>query len=245
MSSAAVRPWAEPRAREQVYRFLAAAYLHPLTADALRTLSDPGVLQELATLLGEDAIAGLKEFSANAGAHADLTALRQEFMDLFAVPAGRYVTPFEDVYRGASADRKLGPLLGEHAVAVQRLYRAAGADVDERCGALPTHIGVELAFMSFLCEREAEATAGTAAESAPDGSANGKASGAGCRDLQLRFLRDHLNAWFPQLSSAIRERAASGLYRGLAEFTQAVLRHDSAWLLSLPSPVAKTPAVVR
>jgi TorA maturation chaperone TorD len=245
MSGMANQPWLDPQTRQQVYHFLAAAYLRPLTSEALRHLADPGVLQELAALVGEDAIADLKDFWASAGARVDEEELRQEYMDLFAVPAGRYVTPFEDVYRGASADRKLGPLLGEHAVAVSRLYRVAGADLDERCTELPTHVGVELAFMSFLCAREAEAEAalGRAIGSPSNGDEGGRARSAYYQALQRRFLQDHLNAWFSQLSCAIRERAKSGLYRGIAALTQAVLRKDAAWLTTQPSPAVATAAV--
>jgi TorA maturation chaperone TorD len=242
--SAGDSAWLDPQARGQLYHFLAAAYLRPLTPEALRHVTDPGVLEELAALLGEGAIAALGDFAATARGQANAEGLQQEFMDLFAVPGGRYVTPFEDVYRGASAERQLGPLLGEHALAVKRLYRAAGGDVDENCKELPTHVGVELAFMSFLCAREAAARSGEG-----DASAGGEGAGAPApcalyRTLQLRFLREHLNAWFPQLSAAIRARAASGLYRGLAELTAAVLERDAASPMSEPAPGVAAPAMV-
>jgi TorA maturation chaperone TorD len=227
-----------------LYQFLAAAYLRPLTPEALHHLTDPGVLQELAALFGEEATVTLREFSTRSHREKRDEGLRQEFMDLFAVPAGRYVTPFEDVYRGASAERQLGPLLGEHAVAVKRLYRAAGGEVEENCKELPTHIGVELAFMSFLCAREAAAKCAEGDASASAGDANAPAPCAFYRSLQLRFLREHLNAWFPQLSTAIREKASSGLYRGLAELTEVVLERDAAWLSSAPAPEIAVPAAV-
>jgi len=46
------------------------------------------------------------------------------------------------------------------------------------------------------------------------------------------------------LSEAIRERAASDLYRGLAELTEAVLQRDATWLMSQPAPGSATPAAV-
>ena len=53
-------------------------------------------------------------------------------MDLFAVPTGRYVTPFEDVYR---AEKRRGQAHGVHCWAVRlslviRAYREAGATLD-------------------------------------------------------------------------------------------------------------------
>jgi TorA maturation chaperone TorD len=244
MNGTANSSWRDPQAREQLYHFLAAAYLRPLTPEALRHLTDPGVLQELAALFGEEATVALKEFSTRGHGEAREEGLQQEFMDLFAVPAGRYVTPFEDVYRGASAERPLGPLLGEHAVAVKRLYRAAGGDVEENCKELPTHVGVELAFMSFLCAREAAAQSGEGDACASEADANAPAPCAFYRSLQLRFLREHLTAWFPQLSNAIQEKSSSGLYRGLAELTEVVLERDAAWLMSQPAPAVAAPAAV-
>jgi TorA maturation chaperone TorD len=243
----------DPQARERLYHFLAAAFLRPLTPEALHQLTNPEVLNELAQMFGEEAIAALRDHAATSPGEAAAQSLQQEFMDLFAVPGGRYVTPFEDVYRGASPERKLGPLLGEHAVAVRRLYRAAGGEVEAHCKELPTHIGVELAFMSFLCAKEAAARCDDA-DASPSSEADASrseedAQRQGCateryRALQGMFLREHLNAWFPRLNRAIQEQAASGLYRGLAELTEAVLERDAAWLLSEPpSGVAASTAV--
>lgn len=244
MSGTGNSSWLDPQTREHLYHFLAAAYLRPLTPEALRHVTDPGVLQELAALFGDEAIVVLRAFSTRASGETGGEDLQQEFMDLFAVPAGRYVTPFEDVYRGASAERQLGPLLGEHAVAVKRLYRAAGGEVDENCKELPTHVGVELAFMSFLCAREAAARCGEEYASAGEREASGPAPCAFYRELQLRFLREHLNAWFPQLSRAIQKKASSGLYRGLAELTEVMLERDAAWLISQSPPVTEPSAAV-
>jgi TorA maturation chaperone TorD len=244
MSGAGKDSWLDPQVREQLYHFLAAAYLRPLTSQALSRLTDPNVLNELSEAFGKEALGSLKGYSATARGEAGMQDLQQEFMDLFAVPTGRYVTPFEDVYRGASAERQLGPLLGEHAVAVKRLYRAAGGEVEENCKELPTHVGVELAFMSFLCAREAAAQCGEGDISVGERDAKAPAPCAYYRSLQLRFLREHLNAWFPQLSSAIREKASSGLYRGLAELTKVVLERDAAWLMSQSAPVVAVPAAV-
>jgi len=214
----------EPQARAELYRFLAAAYLRPLSAEALRYLTSKGVLQEFYTVFGERVRPALRCFFDAASEAPDAERARQEYMNLFAAPTGAYVMPFEDVYRGAAEPGGRGPLLGERAIAARRLYREAGGEMDGDCKELPTHIGVELGFMSFLCAREAEAQRGGEG-------ANGKVHPCFYRGLQLRFLREHVGAWFPQLNRAIQKQASSGLYRGLAQLTEVVLERDAAWLM--------------
>ncbi len=225
------KPCLDAQARAQMYHFLSAIYLRPLGQDAIRHLMDPEVLEQLVSLFGEPAVAALKAFSASVRVDQDLETLRQEYMALFAVPTGRYVTPFEDVYQGEAADgsRIGGPLLGDRAVAVKQMYRSAGAEMERACMELPTHIGVELSFMSFLCEREQ-----TLLEDEIDNT-------TGCtryREFQIRFLQEHLNAWFPQLGKSIQAKAKSPLYRGLAQITAAFLAQDTCELLAHPASVS-------
>lgn len=211
------------QARAELYRFLAAAYLRPLSREALGYLTSKGVLQEFYSVYGEQVRPAIRCLLDAAAAAENVEGARQEYMDLFAAPTGAYVTPFEDVYRGATESGGRGPLLGERAIAAKRLYREAGAEIERDCRELPTHIGVELAFMAFLCAREAGCS---------QGGASGNVHPAFYRGLQLRFLREHLSAWFPRLSRAIQEQASSGLYRGLAQLTEVVLEKDAAWLIA-------------
>jgi TorA maturation chaperone TorD len=207
-----------------MYRFFSAVYLSPPREDLLRQLADTEFLEGLSRLFGADIVADLQSFSETTDLEHESETLNLEFMDLFAVPTGRYVVPFEDVYRGKGSS---GPLLGEQAIAVIRSYREAGAEMDREIKELPTHVGVELAFMSFLCEREAVAVI-EGAEAPPERDPD--ADRSRYRSLQTRFLRDHLNSWFPSLSSEIQARAASPLYRGLAIITEKFLYLDAAGL---------------
>ncbi len=216
-----------PGGRANMYRFLAAAYRGPLTREALRVARDEEFLDELGGLYGEPAVTELRSFAAGDGVR-DWETMKQEYMDIFAVPTGRYVMPFEDVYRGETVDGRQmrGPLLGERAIAVQRRYREAGAEMDRAGRELPTHIGVELAFMDFLCSMEA---------AEPDSAVGGVSPGERerrdlYRNLQRHFLHEHLNAWFPSLSRAIQAGARHALYRGLAQLTEAVIERDTAGL---------------
>lgn len=219
-------------ARRDLYRFLASVFLEPPDADLVRRIVDAKVLADLGSLFGRRAVKDLWRFAATVRVKEDLGSLRQEYMDLFAVPTGRYVTPFEDVYRGKTHDgqQERGPLLGDRAIAVLRVYRAAGAHLERGCKQLPTHIGVELSFMGFLCGAEAAALSQEAENGRPDRRATEATQSSRYRELQARFLRIHLNAWFPQLSEAIQMYTTSPLYRGLALLTEEFLAWDSVHL---------------
>ena len=164
----------------------------------------------------------------------DFEWLKQEYMDLFAVPTGRYVTPFEDVYLGKTRDGKpvTGPLIGEKAISVRRTYRGAGAVIDHACKELPTHIGVELSFMSFLCEMEAAAIRTEGEDGLQDRVRENTKDSLMLRDLQTRFLQEHISEWFPRLSQSIQVNTKSRFYRGLALLTEAFLAQDTARLLT-------------
>jgi len=220
----------DAQARGDMYAFLAAVYLRPPTADLVRHLLAEDFLEELSSLFGEEKVADLKKFAADTHPDSDFAALDQEYMNLFAVPTGRYVTPFEDVYQGQIVEGMLkrGPLMGERAIAARRIYRAAGADMDRTCKELPTHIGVELSYMNFLCERQAAAIGDEEGQALPDEEKRTAANSVRYRELQIKFLNEHLNAWFPQLSRSIQANAKSNFYLGLARITVAFLAYDTA-----------------
>jgi len=227
MESAVQQPRAE--ARGNIYAFLSTLYLRPPETTLLRQLFDQDCLAELAAFFGERALAGLRDLARAGPAGQTAPILKQEFMDLFAVPTGRYVMPFEDVYRGGSPDspEQRGPLLGVAAVAVNRMYRETGAQMDRTCKELPTHIGVELSFMSFLCEREAAALSEEGRRDVPAEDKEQPVISTLYQQIQLRFLREHLNRWFPQLSKKIQANTRSPLYQSLALITEELLARDT------------------
>ena len=222
----------EAEARGNMYGFLSTVYLRPPEQDLVRQVVAKDFLAELSSLFGGEAVAGLKNFAATVRVDKAIPSLKQEYMDLFAVPTGRYVTPFEDVYRGKPVEGKQerGPLLGERAIAVRRIYREAGAEMDRACKELPTHIGVELSFMSFLCEREAAAIRSEEGNGLQDQEKRKAMDSDRYRELQVRFLQEHLNDWFSQLSQAIQANAKSPFYKGLALITAEFLARDTASL---------------
>jgi len=234
------------KARGNVYRFLSAIYLLAPTKDFVENMLDADFLEQLAALFGQGPVAALSSYAGSTELHEDLELIQQDYMDLFAVPAARYVTPFEDIYRGTRVDgsQEPGPLLGVQAIDVKVMYRIAGAEIGETCKELPTHIGVELAFMKFLCDREAEAT-GNACAAVPPGHGAGVGSDARIyRELQSRFLQLHLNNWFAQLNRAIQEKAGTHFYRAWAQLTEEFVARDAAELVAQITAEKSTQAAV-
>ncbi|MEJ2179697.1 MAG: molecular chaperone TorD family protein, partial [Gammaproteobacteria bacterium] len=148
------------------------------------------------------------------------------YMNLFVVPTGQYVTPFEDIYRGKTADGQpqRGPLLGVRAIAAKQLYREAGAQMDGICKELPNHIGVELAFMRFLCEREAVSLIDSSVIEQAE--SNDFSQAEIYRAYQIRFLGEHLTDWFPQLNEEIQKNSQHVFYQAIANITQYFLQQD-------------------
>ena len=207
--------WA--RARGQLYRFLAAAFLRPPTESFVAPLLGDGILGELADRFGACAVADLQRFRESFD--GDYEALDQEYQSLFVVPLGRYVTPYEAVYRDERVvdDQVVrGLLMGPSTLDVKALYREAGLEVPAELLELPDHVGIELGCMQSLCEAEARAWEGADAEGAER---------AG--QLQRRLLEEHLLQWVPALCARIRENAPGPFYRGIAALTEVFLRHEA------------------
>ena len=81
--------------------------------------------------------------------------------------------------------------------------------------------------MSFLCERQAAALCFEQGVEPLGQDEEQVTDSVTYRELQTRFLQDHLTVWFPQLHKSIQANAKSLLYRGLAQVTEAFLAQDT------------------
>jgi TorA maturation chaperone TorD len=214
-------------ARAGAYEVLAALHLNPPTPQLVAELLRLSTSSVMADFSDGPAAEHLCRYAA--AYNGELDALRQEFDDLFVVPLGRYVTPYEAVYRDQRAIGEhvvSGLLMGPSTVAVLSEYRASGVEVSAMCNELPDHIGIELSFMAHLCSREREAR-GTGDEAAV----------AALRSRQQRFVEDHLLAWLPALSDRVVRNAQSDFYRGVALLTTNFVRADAAFVRADSPPV--------
>ncbi len=193
-----------PGTRGDIFRFLAALFLRPPD----ETLSDFNEthLKELRAVFKNNP--GIKYFEEFLGKKTDFKPEREDYENLFLIPASRYVHPYESVYL-----EKNGLLWGETTMQVKNLYDRVGFLHEEY--EVPDHIGVELLFMSALCDEEDKVS-----ETDPVGAR--KAHG-----LQLEFVEQHLSRWVDKLADNITKKSATPLYRGLAEMTREYIKHGN------------------
>ena len=207
--------------RGGVYRALATLYLEPPSAELVCGLLSLSKWSEMVELLDGPAVACLRRYAS--GFHGDISDLQQEFQELFLVPLGRYVTPYESVYRDEriiGEARVRGLLMGPSTLAVISEYREGGAHVPSDFAELPDHIGVELTFIAFLCGREQEAWQ----EGDPTRAQQ-------TLEREQHFLEGHLLQWVPALSRRTAENATSDFYRGIGLLTEEFIRADAAMLV--------------
>ncbi|MHC4600028.1 MAG: TorD/DmsD family molecular chaperone [Planctomycetota bacterium] len=199
--------------RSRMYRFLASCFLEKPTQEILDALKSGALLDEIGETFPSD---GLRRFAQDP---PSLEELIEESDALFRVPAGRYVTPYESVYRGQprkdKKDRSGGCLMSEKTLEVIAWYKCTDHQIAEHCKELPDHVGCELDFLGRLCAEESEALETGDAELA-----------AKWRNAQGGFLAEHLLAWFPKLAKQVHENDREGFYSGIVELAEHFLESE-------------------
>lgn len=206
-------PSALPEARGAIYYFLSSLLLEPPTEKLLSALSRTEIFDNLAALPGEASLSNMRELLNHLP--DSLARLTQEFNDLFIVPLGRYITPYEAVYRDereVDGKRVKGLLAGESTIAVQKSYREAGIAIRDDFLELPDHAGVELSFMSYLCSKQSDMRkAGEVQKSLK------------YLKMQKRFYKEHLTVWMPRLCARMNENSEGPFYKGVSRLIEAFL----------------------
>ncbi len=89
-----------------------------------------------------------------------------------------------------------GSLFGESTVQVQQMYAKSGLRIPESQHELPDHLSIELAYMAHLTFQEERDPANSSL----------------WRTRQLKFLRDHLGRWLPELCNTLEQNNAHPYY---------------------------------
>lgn len=171
-----------------------------------------GVLARLLTEPpGEEVLTALASLGEAVGADGRVDPIdlsREDWDALLVTPGDSFLCPWESVWRqslgrpAAVPSRKgRGHLMGPVAIHAGRCYVEAGIAMSEPT-LLPDHLGVELAFLAALAEREAAAL--MVGDSHEVDAAQAMARG---------FLGEHVGAWLPLVSAELRARARSDTWR--------------------------------
>jgi TorA maturation chaperone TorD len=204
--------WEE--ARSALYGFFSQAFLRGPSQ------------QFLAALISDEGVANLRELFPDAAYRQELAQVGLEvregrltldgaildFEALFRVPGLRYLGPYESVYRSESAGGQ-GCLCGPEAVAVERLYLKEGLGPNAGFTELPDHVGVELEFMAFLCDKAMDALR-----------AGNQALVGEYRCRQQHFFKEHVDGWVRLLAERLSSQAQTSLYRFLGNFLNLFLQ---------------------
>lgn len=187
--------------RAKTYAVLAALYSAPPSEELAATIREGGLAQEPGSALAaaaDELTACFRQAAPDGATDNDIVA---EYTRLFVLPFG--VVPNESFY----TDEK--KLVGGHVtVAVQRYYDAAAARLTGTSMELADHMGVELEFMKFLCDIEAQLW------QEPNWAGLEK-----CLEFQSGFLDGHLLRWHEALGRKIVEESSLDLYRAVARLT--------------------------
>ncbi len=210
-------------ARSKWYSLVGTLLSRPPSENCLEELFSWECRQALAEWASEEVLAQLAQLSA---ARPSIGVLTESFDELFNVPGPRYLTPYESVFRDSRVlddGREVSGLtFGPSTDDVIRYYHLAGLEISEEYDELPDHIGLEVEFMRYLCEREAEALA--------DGE---EGLAATIRETEKGFLERHLTAWAPELLARAEACSAHPFYGCLLRLLPEFAVHDLNYLKEL------------
>lgn len=201
------------KARQCVYDLLRCFFLQEPAEAFLQALREEDILKSLSGYDPDlDEGVGLLSWviaSPNLGVLVpDLLA---EFTRLFIGPSP--VPLYESVYRSPS-----GLVMQEETAAVRRKYLQAGLVVHPERSFPDDHIGAELEFVFYLCQKTTQ-TAGVEEL-------------GGLLRMQEAFFREHLVQWVPLLCKRLFEEAESPYFKGVAKMTGGFIAWDYAEIVS-------------
>jgi len=215
-------------ARRDLYRFLSTAFLAEPSPELLAHLRDDSFQAALAEWFSPAVGADFRRVAEAMDAERFSDSARLEFTNLFLVPGGQHIAPYESVFRDrreVDAREVSGLLMGQSALDVQQWYRLAALEISGDFKELPDHIGLEFHYLAYLCDREQAF-----------GDAGDSAKQTRAREMQRDFLKAHVLAWLGDLSEKIRAKAALPLYPAIASLAVEFCQSDLGTLESVVGP---------
>jgi DMSO reductase family type II enzyme chaperone len=153
----------------------------------------------------------------------DAAALQAEHRRIFSHILSLDCPPCESVYTTRDVFQQTQELSD-----IAGFFRAFGLELADR--ERPDHISVELEFMHFLTYKEAYAVIH-----------HGPSKARLCREVQRKFMQDHLGRWAFQFAKRLREKAGEGYFGCVASLVEALLSAEIAFLRARPEAVVAGP----
>lgn len=175
-----------------VYKLLSKVFIREVDTQFLTQLRTPyfyECLKDAGLNLGDEFFSQQEE--------GLIEALAVEYAGLFIVPGDSFA-PYESVY----VEERL---YGNTSQQIEEFYQKCHIHVaDEKL--MPDHIGLELDFMSYLKQKQADALENRNEEEA-----------LRWIGIQKEFMTDHLGKWAPQFFGWVAEEAKHPFYKEMAK----------------------------
>jgi len=209
--------------RSAMYQLLSQATAYPSldTVETLKTVDLPQAAQAAAGLPSE-LQAMIADLSACLEA-TDAAALQAEHRRGFSHVLSPDCPPCETPYTTRDVYQETQELSD-----IRGFFRAFGLDLADK--ERPDHISVELEFMQFLTYKEAYALRN-----------HGPAKARLCRDVQRKFMKDHLGRWAHRFAGRLAGKAGGGYFARVASLTAAFVAADLAFLRTQPEDALVNP----
>ena len=201
------------KARQSAYDLLRCFFLQEPAEALFQALREEGVLKNLVGYHPEldEGVQLLDGVISSPLAARMVPDLLLEFTRLFAGPFP--IPLYESVYRSES-----GLVMQEETLAVRKKYMEAGLVVHPDRSFPDDHIGAELEFIFYLCQKAAEAD--KAEDLFP------------WLKMQQDFFQEHLNQWIVPLCDRLFREAGSPYFKGIAKMTKGFIAWDFEEIVS-------------
>jgi putative dimethyl sulfoxide reductase chaperone len=195
------------KARQNVYDLLRCFLLQEPNEEFLIALKDENILKNLIGY-NKNLDKGV-ELVSSALASADLgslaSALKEDFTRMFVAPLS--IPLYESLYRSES-----GSAVQKETLSVRQKYMESGLFIHPESSFPEDHIGAEIEFVYYLCQKAAQADTSEDQES--------------YILRQREFLRDHLTVWVSSFCERLFSAAHTPYFQGVAKMTQGFVSWD-------------------
>jgi TorA maturation chaperone TorD len=201
------------KARQNVYDLLRCFFLREPSEDFFQALKEEDLLKNLRGCHPDldEGVEFLSAVISSPKVNLLVSDLLLEFNRLFIGPFP--VPLYESVYRSKS-----GLIMQEETLAVRKKYLEAGLFVNPMESFPDDHIGTELEFIFYLCQKAAQTEDGEAREV--------------LLRMQQNFFQEHLVVWVSPLCDRLFQEAQSPYFKGAAKMTKGFVNWDYQEIVS-------------